>query len=326
MRALVTTRPGGPEVLELRDVPAPRAGAGDVLVRVAASGLNRADLSQIAGRYPAPEGWPQEIPGLEFAGVVEAAGEGVHRPRVGDRVMGLLGGGGLAELVRCPAVHALPIPASLSFEEAAAIPEAFITAHDALFTQARLRGGETVLVHAVGSGVGTAALQLAHAVDARVIGTSRSPDKLRRAAELAPLVAIDTSGDDFAEAVLRATEGRGVDVVLELVGGDYLPGDVRALALHGRILVVGLIRGREAVLDMGALMRRRARLIGTTLRARTDAEKASATWAFAGHALPLFGMGRLKAVVSAVHPPEEAVQALASMRDGESFGKLVIRW
>ncbi len=326
MRALVIARPGGPEVLELRDVPRPRPGPGELLVCVRAAGINRADLSQIAGRYPAPDGWPQDIPGLEFAGTIEEVGADVRSRVPGKRVMGLVGGGGLAEYVRCPAEHAMTIPDALSFEEGAAIPEAFITAHDALFSQAGLTQDETVLVHAVGSGVGTAALQLAHAVDARVIGTSRSEEKLRRAAELAPLVAIDTEREDFAEAALRATDGRGVDVVLELVGGDYLAGDVRALAHRGRIVVVGLVRGREAPLDMGTILRRRARIIGTALRSRSDEEKAIATQAFAGHALPLIAMGRVRPVVSNVVPPEEAVDAFEAMRKDETFGKVVVRF
>ena len=231
MRAVVITKPGGPEVLEVRDVPAPEPQGDQILVRVRACGLNRADLMQTRGYYPAPPGVPADIPGLEFAGEVEALGPGVTGPlRVGERVFGIVAGGGMAERLVTPERMAVPIPANLSFEEAAAVPEVFLTAQDALETQARLRPGERVLIHAVGSGVGTAACQLAHAMGCTVFGTSRSASKLERAAEYGLDVAINTSAEDFAAVVADRTGGAGVDVVLDLIGAGAMAGNGAALA------------------------------------------------------------------------------------------------
>src|SRR3954447_8641361 len=223
MRAVVIARVGGPEVLEVRDVPPPVPQGDQVLVRVGACGLNRADLMQMRGHYPAPPGVPAEIPGLEYAGVVEALGPTATGPvRVGDRVFGIVGGGGMAERLVTPERMAVPIPENLSLEEAAAVPEALLTAHDALETQAGLRPGERVLIHAVGSGVGTAACQLAHAMGCTVFGTSRTASKLERAAEYGLDVAIDASREEFAEVVRDRTGGAGVDAVIDFIGAPAL--------------------------------------------------------------------------------------------------------
>ena len=284
MKAIVITEPGGPDVLTPADAPAPEPGRGEVRVAVKASAVNRADLMQRRGAYPAPAGWPQDIPGLEYAGVVESVGPGVERWKPGDRVMGLVGGGGYAEQVVVHEREALPVPDRLSLEEAAAVPEAFITAHDALFTRLGLASGEWLLVHAAGSGVGTAGLQLARAAGARVVGTSRSAWKLERATSDFGLdVAVDAS-DGFADAVLAATDG-GVDAILDLVGGAYLAGNLRALRTLGRQVVVGLTSGRSAELDMGALLGKRLTLVGTALRSRPLEEKIAATRLFARHGL-----------------------------------------
>ncbi len=327
MRAIVIARPGGPEVLELRDVPAPEPGLGRVRVRVAASGVNRADLLQRRGGYPAPPGWPPDIPGLEYAGTVDALGEGVAGWRVGDRVMGLVGGGGYAEQVLADAAEVLPVPDGLSLEAAAALPEAFITAHDALFTQLRLAAGETLLVHAIGSGVGTAALQLAKAAGARVLGTNRSEWKLERARELGLDGAIPTGARrDWVEAVLQATGGRGVDAILDLVGGDYLAGNTRVLAPRGRLIIVGLVAGRAAELDMDAVLSKRLAIFGTALRSRPPAEKAETTRAFARAALPLLADGRARPVLDRVYPAAQAAEAHRRMESGANFGKIVLGW
>jgi len=327
MRAIVITRPGGPEVLELREVRTPEPGPGQVRVRVAASGVNRADLLQRRGAYPAPAGWPADIPGLEYAGTVDALGIGASRFRVGDRVMGRVGGGGYAEQVVAAEPEVVPVPARLPLESAAAVPEAFITAHDALFTQLGLAAGETLLVHAVGSGVGTAGLQLAKAAGARVLGSGRGAGKLEQALQLGLDAAIQVSaGEDWAEAVLRETGGRGVDAILDLVGGDYLRGNIRVLAPRGRLIIVGLVAGRTAELDMGAVLSRRLRIVGTALRSRSRGEKAATTAAFAHHVLPLLGEEAVKPIVDRAFPPEEAARAHERMEGNENFGKILIRW
>lgn len=326
MRAVVITAPGGPEVLELRDVPAPEPGPGQVRVRVYASGLNRADLLQRRGRYPAPPGWPADIPGLEYAGVVDAVGPDARLWKPGDRVMGLVGGGGCAEAVVVHEREAIAVPDTLSLDEAAAIPEAFITAHDALFTRLGLALGETVLVHAVGSGVGTAALQLAKAAGARVVGTSRSAWKLERATSLGLDLGVDTTREDFADAALAFTNGAGVDAVLDLVGAAYLAGNLRALASRGRLVFVGTVAGSSAELDMRTVMGKRLHLVGTTLRARPLEEKIQATRALARHALPLIEQRRILPVLDRVLPAEEAREAHRLLEEGAVFGKVVLRW
>jgi NADPH2:quinone reductase len=326
VRAVVIARPGGPEVLELRDVPAPEPSGAQLRVRVHATAVNRADLLQRRGAYPAPAGAPADIPGLEYAGTVDAVGPAASGWRIGERVMGLVGGGGYAEAVVVDEGEALPVPAGLSLEQAAAVPEAFLTAHDALVTQARLKAGEVVLIHGVGSGVGTAALQLAAVRGARVIGTSRSAWKLERAVELGLHDAIDTGREDFAHAVLRLTDGHGADVVLDLVGGDYLRGNLDALAGRGRIAVVGLVAGATATLDMRTLMGKRAHIFGTVMRTRPLREKVAVAAAFRDDALHHFDTGRLRPVIDDVLPMGEAAAAHARLEANENFGKIVLRW
>lgn len=326
MHAIVMSGAGGPEVLQLRDVPTPEPGPGRIRVRVEASGINRADLLQRRGGYPAPAGWPSDIPGLEYAGTVDALGEGVTLWTVGDRVMGLVGGGGYAEAVVVDQRQAIRVPDSLSWEEAAAVPETFITADDALFSQLGVAEGETLLVHAVGSGVGTAALQLAKAAGLVVLGTGRSAWKLERASGLGLDVAIDTTAEDFAEAALRETGGRGVHAVLDLVGGSYLDGNVRALAPLGRLVIVGLVGGRTAELDMGAVLRKRLRLVGTSLRTRSDAEKAGVARVFSERVLPLLAEGRVRPIVDRVFPAADAADAHRELEANRNFGKVVLRW
>lgn len=326
MRAFVITAPGGPEVLELRDVATPEPGPGEIRVRVRAVGVNRADILQRRGRYPAPPGAPSDIPGLEYAGVVDAVGADVEAWRPGDRVMGLVGGGAYAEAVVVDAREALPVPGRLSLVEAAAVPEAFITAHDALFTLLGLRAGERLLVHAVGSGVGTAAVQLARTAGAHVYGTSRSDWKLEKATSLGLELAIETSREEFAEAVLRHTGGAGVDAVLDLVGGAYVRDDLRALATRGRIAVVGLVAGRTTELDLGTLLGKRATLIGTVLRSRSLDEKIAVAEAFRRGALPRFETGELHPIIDTVLPMDEVREAHRRMESNQTYGKLVLDW
>jgi putative PIG3 family NAD(P)H quinone oxidoreductase len=306
--------------------------------------VNRADLLQRLGRYPAPAGAPAKIPGLEYAGVVADVGAGVTRWRPGDRVMGIVGGGAYAEAVVVDEREALAVPSSLSLEEAAAIPEAFLTAHDALFSLMRLGAGESLLIHAVGSGVGLAALQLARAAGARVLGTSRSAWKLERARGEGLEVGIGTGGEaervarsatdaeqagalhTFDDVVRRETGGEGVHAILDLVGGAYLAGNLRALAVRGRVAVVGLVAGRSAELDLGLLLSKRITLIGTVLRSRSLEEKIAVAEAFRARALPLFEDGRLRPVVDRVFPFSDVGAAHEYVEENRNFGKVVLSW
>lgn len=327
MRAVVIGTFGDADVLEVRDVERPSPGRGEVRVKVAASGVNRADLLQRRGAYPAPPGEPQDIPGLEFAGEVEALGPGCSGElEVGRPVMGIVGGGGYAEHVVIPEGAAVPVPGGLSMEEAGAVPEVFMTAFDALVRQVRLTAGETLLVHAAGSGVGTAAIQLARAAGARTVGTSRTPDKLRRAQDLGLDVAVEGGDGGWPDAVLEATGGRGVDVILDLVGAAYLPGNQRVLASGGRWIVVGVPGGARGEIDLSALMRRRANLTGTVLRSRPLEEKLALAADFRRRALPLFADGRLVPVLDRAFPAREAPAAHRRMEANLNFGKLVLTW
>ena len=325
MRAVVVERPGDPDVLRIAEVERPTAGREEILVRVRASGVNRADLLQRRGRYPAPEGWPERIPGLEIAGEVVEAGPACRLFGPGDRVMAVVGGGGYAEYSSVHERSAVRTPAGLDWPHAGAVPEAFMTAFDALFLQAKLTAGDVVLIHAVGSGVGTAAVQLARVAGARTVGTSRTPEKLRLAADLGLDVAID--GDDrWPRAVLEATGGRGVDVVLDLVGGSYARGNLEVLASRGRWMVVGVPAGTDAELDLRRLMGKRASVTGTVLRARPLEEKIHLARAFDHRVVPLLESGVLRPVLDGVHAASDAAEAHRRMEANLNFGAIVLTW
>jgi len=325
MRAVIITEFGGPDVLRIDDVATPDPGPRQMRVRVHAAAVNRADVMQRRGHYPAPKDAPQNIPGLEYAGVVDALGDEATRWHAGDRVMGITGGGSYAEAVVVHEDEAIPIPAALTFEQAAAVPEAFLTAYDALHTRIAVRRGETVLIHAVASGVGTAAAQLAKQAGCTVIGTARSAWKLERARAYGVDVAIDTSTSDYV-AVVRAETPAGVNAVVDLVGGDYLGRNLEALAVLGRIAVVGLVAGRVAPLDMGLLLRRRATIVGTVMRARTLAEKIEVARLFTRDVLPLLESGAVRPVIDRVLPMSEAAEAHRVVEANENFGKVVLAW
>src|SRR5262249_4205161 len=318
---------GGVEGLEVREVPdAPHATADRVRVRVRAAGLNRADILQRLGRYPAPPGYPQEIPGLEFAGEVVQVGDDVRNWRIGDRVFGIIGGGGQAEYVTVPENHLARIPDKLDWTEAAAVPEVFMTAHDALFTQCELKMRESVLIHAAGSGVGTAAIQLVRAAGAFTYGTSRTAEKLERAKEFGLTDSV-VVGDDpmvFADAVNRWTSGRGVDVILDLVGAAYLKANLDSLALKGRLIFVGTTSGSKAEIEYAKVMSKRLRIMGTSLRTRSDEEKATATRLFAEQVVPLLASGAVRPVIDRVYKLEEVRAAHERIESNESFGKVVL--
>ena len=327
MRAIVNTRPGGPEVLEEQERPTPEPTPNQIRVRVHASALNRADLLQRKGGYPAPPGSPPDIPGLEYAGEVDAIGEGVELWTVGDRVMGITGGGGHAEFLCVHEREAVRVPPNLSLEQAAAVPEVFMTAFDALFPQIGLQPGERLLIHAVGSGVGTAALQLAHAADTTVLGTSRTAEKIERAKELGLDIGIDTSAEsDIAAAVERATEGEGVHAVLNLLGAGVLDTDLRVLATGGRMVVLGTITGSKAEIDLRTLMGKRGQLRGSVLRARPLEEKIALAREFSRVVLPLLASGRVRPVVDRTYSFARIADAHRQMEANDTFGKLVLKW
>jgi putative PIG3 family NAD(P)H quinone oxidoreductase len=326
MRAVFFAGKGGPEIIELREVAAPEPPPRHVLVRVRSAGLNRADLLQRRGLYPPPPGTRPEIPGLEFAGEVIGGAPDASRWKIGDRVMAIAAGEAQAELVAAHEDMLCAVPSGIDFEAAGAIPEAFITAHDALDSLGGLRGGQIVLVHAAGSGVGTAAIQLTKAAGARVIGTARSAEKLERARSLGldDGVLVAREQPRFADAVRAANGGRGVDLVLDFVGASYLAENIAALAEEGRLVVVGLLGGASAPLDLGTLLRKRLTVIGTVLRSRPLDQKITATRAFADGALPLFDSGKARPVVDRTFRFAEASEAHRYLEQNESFGKVTL--
>lgn len=327
MRAVFINGAGGPEVMEVRAVADPPAPvANQVWVRVHAAGINRADILQRMGHYPAPPGAPADIPGMEFAGEVAAVGETARQWSVGQRVFGIIAGGAYAEFVTSPEDHLAEIPEGLDWTSAAAIPEAFITAHDAMFTRASLRSGETVLIHAVGSGVGLAAAQLARAAGALVIGTSRTADKLESAAELGVDVPVWVESDPAAlvEPVRQATGGAGANVIVDLVGGKYFEANVLAAAPRGRIVLISTASGAKTEINLGAVMAKRLNIMGTVLRGRSAEEKATATRLFAEQVVPLLARGIVRPVIDSIFPIEHVAEAHRRVESNETFGKVVL--
>lgn len=324
MRAVLIQEPGGPEALRLDEVPDPVPSPGEILVRVRATALNRADLLQRRGLYPPPPGVHPRIPGLEFAGSVEGAGPAVTEFRPGQRVMGLLPGAGYAEKVVTPERLALPIPDRLSFQEAAGIPEVFLTAYDALHLQGGLGPGQTLLLHGAGSGVGTAALQLCCLSRATSIGTSRSRPKLDRCLELGLDHALLTERGDFREAVLELTGGRGVDLILDMVGAPYLEQNLSCLAPRGRLILIGLLGGPSATIDLSRILKQSLRIRGTVLRPRPVEEKIRLNQEFRRRILPFFENGALTPIIDREFPLEEAAGAHSFMESNGNFGKIVL--
>jgi putative PIG3 family NAD(P)H quinone oxidoreductase len=327
-RAVVIEGKGGVEVLKLGTLGVREPGPGEVLVEIAAAGLNRADVLQRRGFYPAPAGAPAQVPGLEYAGTVAALGADVSTTQVGARVMGIVAGGGMATHVVVHERELVRVPARLALEDAAAIPEVFMTAYDALFPQAALALGEVVLLHAVGSGVGTAALQLARAAGVRALGTSRTADKLQRCEPLGLELedGLLVGDKQFAARVLERTQGRGADVILDTVGAAYLGENLKALAPRGRLCVIGLLGGAGGELALGALLAKRAQIFGSVLRSRPLEEKAALAQAFERHVIPLFDRGLLRPVLDCVLPMADIAEAHQRIESDRSFGKIVLKW
>lgn len=328
MKAIYIKEFGGAENLEIREVEKPFVSeSNQVLVNVKAAALNRADILQRKGFYPAPKGFPERILGLEFAGVVAEIGEDVSNLKIGDRVFGITAGGGQAEFVLTEENELAEIPENLSYRQAATIPEVFITAHDAVRTQGDLQKGETLLIHAIGSGVGLAALQIAKASGNKVIGTSRTQDKLDKCREFGLDMAINTGEiKDFAEFIKAATDGKGVDVILGLVGASYFEENLKSLASKGRLILVGLVGGRRAEFDLGIALTKRLKIIGTVLRSRVSEEKAEATANFIKEVLPLIKAGKIKANLDKVFKVENIQAAHEYLESNKSFGKIVLEF
>ena len=325
MRAVVITRAGGPEVLQIQEVRGPSPQAGEILVSVRSAALNRADVLQRRGLYPAPAGVPQDIPGLEFCGQVEALGSGATLFQPGDRVMGLLAGGGYAEKVTVPEGHVLPAPDAWSDEEAGAFPEAYLTAYDALFPQLGLQMGETLLLHAAGSGVGLAALQLAKCAGAAVLGTAGDWEKLARAKKMGLDLGVNYKEQNFADEVMSYSDNRGVEAVLDFVGAPYWERNIACLKPRGRIILVGLLGGARTPVDLASILRKRLSIMGTVLRARASWEKSQLTDRVRRHVLPLATSDRIRPVIDSVYPLEEVGQAHQRMEDNLNFGKIVLK-
>lgn len=318
-KAVTISEPGGPEVLHIKPHSVRKPGGSEILVEVAAAGLNRADTLQRRGLYPAPTNAPAQIPGLEYAGLVRQVGPAVQRWSIGDRVMGIVPGGGMSTHLITHEREALPIPANMDLTTAAAIPETFLTAFDALYLQAKLAMGERLLIHAVGSGIGTSALQLALAMNAEVTGTSRTASKIERCQDLGLVQGIHVTDGRFADNL-------NVHVILDLVGASYVQENLRALAPRGRIVTIGLMGGARSEIPLNILLQKRVSWMGSVLRSRSLEEKATLMRAFEIHVLPLLATKQIRPVIDAVIPMSNIREAHSSMDGNNTFGKLVLTW
>jgi putative PIG3 family NAD(P)H quinone oxidoreductase len=324
MHAVVITQPGDPDVLQWTEVEDPAPGPGEVLIDVAASGVNRADLMQRQGFYPPPPGAPP-YPGLECSGKVAAVGEGVTTWKPGDEVCALLAGGGYAERVAVPAGQVLPVPTSVTLTAAAALPETACTVYANVFQAARLSGGETLLVHGGASGIGTMAIQLAKNAGATVAVTAGSAEKLATCRELGADIGVNYREEDFVERIKDATKGRGADVILDIMGASYLARNVDALAVDGRMVSIGMQGGSKAELDLGMLMRKRGTVMATTLRARPPEQKAAIVAWVREHVWPLVNAGKIRPVIYRELPIYEAAEAHRIMAASTHTGKILLR-
>ena len=323
MIAIEITKPGPPDVLKPTERPDPKTGPGEVLIKVAAAGVNRPDVMQRRGRYPPPPG-ASDIPGLEVAGTIAVVGEGVTEWKVGDSVCALVAGGGYATLCVAPAPQCLPVPGSLDVTAAAAVPETFFTVWTNVFERGRLKSGETVLIHGGSSGIGTTAIQLAAARGAKVFTTAGSDEKCRACERLGAARAINYRQDDFVEQIQGLTGGRGVDLILDMVGGEYVSRNLSALAIEGRLVQIGLMGGDAAPVDFRRILSKRLTVTGSTLRPRSVAEKGQIATALRENVWPLIEQGRVKPVVYRTFPLKEAAAAHRLMESSEHIGKIVL--
>lgn len=323
MQAIEITKPGGPEVLQLATRPVPQPGPGQVLIEVAAAGVNRPDCFQRAGTYAPPPG-ASDLPGLEVAGTIVQLGAGVTQWNAGDAVCALTPGGGYAQYCVAPAGHCLPVPKGLSIVEAASLPETFFTVWINVFERARLAPGETLLVQGGSSGIGVTAIQMARALGHRVFATAGSPEKCAECEKLGAERAINYRSEDFVDAVKALTAGMGVDVILDMVGGDYVPREIKCLASDGRLSIIAFLGGTRTTLDMGDILYRRLTITGSTLRPRSVEYKTQIAAALRDQVWPLIEAGRIRPVIYRTFPLAEASGAHALMESGAHVGKIVL--
>jgi NADPH2:quinone reductase len=324
MKAIEIAQPGGPDVLKLGERPTPVPAQGEVLIKVAAAGVNRPDVEQRKGTYPPPPG-ASDIPGLEIAGTVAALGPGANGLKLGDAVCALVSGGGYAEFCTAPVPQCLPVPKGLGMVEAAALPETFFTVWQNVFDRARLKGGETILIHGGSSGIGTTAIQMAKVMGARVLATAGSDEKCKACVALGAERAINYNTEDFAEVVLAETKKKGADVILDMVGGKYFERNVAVLAIEGRLSVIALLGGRDAKLDLALLLRKRLTVVGSVLRARPIAEKGAVAESLRREIWPLISAGKIKPVIDSTFPLADAAKAHARMETSAHVGKIVLK-
>ncbi|SHN23828.1 NAD(P)H-quinone oxidoreductase [Mucilaginibacter sp. OK098] len=326
MKAIIITQPGGPEVLQIEERPTPFYQSNEVLVKVHAAGVNRPDVYQRKGNYPPPQGAPQDIPGLEIAGIIAEVGSEVTRWKVGDKVCALVMGGGYAEFCNAPEGQCLPVPDNLTFIEAASLPETFFTVWSNVFDRGLLKNNETLLVHGGSSGIGVAAIQMAHALGHKVYVTAGSDDKCRFCEELGAAKAIDYKKENFAEIIKELTEGKGVDVILDMIGGNYTAGNLQSLAEEGRLVLINTMNGKDAQVDLSVVMRKRLTITGSMLRSREIAFKAAIARNLEKIIWPLIVSGKIRPVINKVFPADEAAKAHKLMESSEHVGKIVISW
>jgi NADPH2:quinone reductase len=324
MKAVVITHPGGPEVLQLTDRSTPSFAPGEVLVKVAAAGINRPDVFQRKGNYPPPAGAPQDIPGLEIAGTVAEVGSNVTRWKVGDKVCALVWGGGYAEYCNVPEGQCLPLPGKLTFEDAASLPETFFTVWSNVFDRGHLQAGESLLIHGGSSGIGVAAIQMAKAMGSTVYVTAGSDEKCKFCENLGAAKAINYNTEDFITEIARLTSNKGVNVILDMVGGNYTPGNIQSLANDGRLVMINAMKGKDVQVDLAQVMRKRLIITGSMLRSREIEFKATIAQNLEKHIWPLIAAGKIKPVINAVFPADKASEAHALMDSGEHIGKIVL--
>lgn len=324
MKAVIITHPGGPEVLQVAERPMPVCGDGEVLVKVMAAGINRPDVFQRKGNYPPPPGVPEDIPGMDIAGEITEVGKNVSRWKAGDKVCALVSGGGYAEYCKAPEGQCLPIPNGLTFIEAASLPETFFTVWSNVFDRGNLQPGESLLVHGGSSGIGVTAIQMAAALGNTVYVTAGSDDKCRFCEDLGATKAINYKTENFPEVIAHLTGDKGVDIILDMIGGDYTPGNIRSLALDGRLVIINTMKGKDAQVDLSLVMRKRLTITGSTLRGRDTAFKAAIARNLEKHIWPLLASGEIKPVVHSVFKAKDAAKAHALMESSEHTGKIVL--
>jgi NADPH2:quinone reductase len=324
MKAVIITQPGRPEVLQLAERPRPECAPNEVLVKVAAAGVNRPDVAQRKGNYPPPAGAPTEILGLEIAGIITKTGADVTRWKVGDEICALVWGGGYAEYCNVPEGQCLPIPDNFTFIEAASLPETFFTVWSNVFDRGRLKAGESLLVHGGSSGIGVAAIQMAKAMGSTVYVTAGTDEKCRFCESLGAVKAINYKTEKFADRIKELTNGHGVDVILDMIGGDYTPGNLQSLAEEGRLVMINMMNGKDVNIDLSVVMRKRLNITGSMLRGREVAFKSAVARSLETNIWPLIAAGQIKAIIHDVFPADKAANAHRLMESSEHTGKIIL--